>query len=491
MEVLAVKTLSFQTLWEQNYQGYLLENAPERVLQFGEGNFLRAFVDCFIDMANESAGFNGKVVVVQPVSADFLRERFQQQDCLYTLYQHGIENGQQVNRKRIISCISRCISAVDDFAAVLACAQNPDLRYIVSNTTEAGIVFSETDQFEKPASATFPGKLTRFLFERFQAFGGSAVCGFVLLPCELIEENGHALKTCVMKYITLWNLGADFAAWIESANEFCSTLVDRIVPGYPKNAVELNEENEYEDNLLDSSEPFGFWAIEGRESLNDELPFAKIGLPVLVTPNCAPYKQRKVRILNGAHTASVCAALLCGLETVGEMMDDVSLRSYINNAILTEIIPTLDLPKAELDDFAASVIERFLNPYIRHELISITLNSTSKWCARVLPSVLEYQRRTEKLPSLLTFSFAAYAAFFRSGKFPVKDDAEVLDFFAARKDGDGAAFMAALCAEQAFWGCDLTAVADFLPAVTADLDRIETLGAKAALEAVLREAAVS
>ena len=482
-----MEILSYQTLRAQGYQGYLLENAPERVLQFGEGNFLRAFVDYFIDIANESAGFNSKVVVVQPISTEFLRERFAQQDNLFTLYQHGIENGRQIERKRVISCISRCLSAEDDFASVLDCAENPDLRYIVSNTTEAGIVFCGTDQFENAASSAFPGKLTRFLYERFKRFEGSNEHGFVLLPCELIDDNGIALKACVMKYIELWNLGAGFASWVDSANEFCSTLVDRIVPGYPKNAAELNAENGYEDNLLDSCEPFGFWAIEGRESLNDELPFAKAGLPVLVTPNCTPYKQRKVRILNGAHTASVCTALLCGLETVGEMMDDAVLRTYIDSAIQSEIIPTLDLPRTELDDFAASVIERFLNPYIRHELISITLNSTSKWRARVLPSVLEYKARTGKLPPLLTFSFAAYAAFLNSGKFPAKDDAEVLEFFDAHKNDDSATLMCALCSEAAFWGQDLGIIKGFLPSVTSNFEAIVTLGAKAALESALRK----
>ena len=485
-----MKTLSYQTLCEQGYQGYLLEHAPERVLQFGEGNFLRAFVDYFIDVANESAGFNGKVVVVQPIPSETMRNRFVQQDNLFTLYQQGIEHGEQVEHKRVISCISRCLSAEDDFASVLACAENPDLRYIVSNTTEAGIVFCERDQFEHAASAAFPGKLTRFLFERFERFEGSGEHGFVLLPCELIDNNGSALKTCVMKYIELWGLGANFAAWVDGANEFCSTLVDRIVPGFPQNAAERNEENGYVDNLLNSCEPFGFWAIEGRESLNDELSFAKVGLPVLVTPDCTPYKQRKVRILNGAHTASVCAALLCGLETVGEMMDDITLRAYIDGAIQTEIIPTLDLPRAELDAFAASVIERFLNPFIRHELMSITLNSTSKWCARVLPSVREYQVRTGKLPPLLIFSFAAYAAFLQSGKFPAKDDAEVLEFFGAHKNDGNDVLMHALCAQESFWGGNLTVIEGFLHAVITELDAITNLGAKAALEAVLRKAAV-
>lgn len=482
-----MERISYSTLRAQGYEGHLLEDAPERVLQFGGGNFLRAFVDYFFDVLNESGGFQGKVVVVQAVSGAVMRQRFVDQDNLYTVYLRGIEDGKPVDRKRIISCISRCLSAEDDFAAVLACAHNPALRYIVSNTTEAGIVFCGADKFENAATAAFPGKLTRFLFERYTRFGGSRESGFVLLPCELIDDNGRALKACVKQYIDLWNLGTDFALWVDAANAFCSTLVDRIVPGYPPDAAALHAKNGYVDELLVTCEPFGFWAIEGSESLNDELPFAKAGLPVHITANCAPYKQRKVRILNGAHTASVCTALLCGLETVGEMTEDPFLRAYLDTAIQAEIIPTLDLPRTALDAFAAAVMERFMNPHIRHELMSITLNTTSKWRARVLPSVLAYQARFAKLPTLLTFGFAAYAAFFQCGKFAAKDDADVLAFFAAHKQDDGAAFMRALCGETSFWGQDLCTIDGFLPAVTAAFEAIHKRGAKAALAAVLKE----
>lgn len=474
--------LSYKTLEEQGYEGFLLKDAPERVIQFGEGNFLRAFVDYFIDVANESAGWSGKVVAVQPISSP-IREKFDAQDGLYSLYLRGIENGQKVERKRIISCISRCISAVDEFDAVLACAHNPELRYIVSNTTEAGIVYRGEDRMEHPGEAAFPGKLTLFLYERYKAL---PEIGFVLLPCELIEENGKNLLACVKRYITLWNLPAQFAQWVEEKNVFCSTLVDRIVPGYPAgDAAALNEQSGHIDGLMVSAEPFGFWAVEGPSRLNDELPFAKSGLPVLVTEDCTPYKQRKVRILNGAHTSTVCAGLLCGLETVGEMMGDPLLRGFLEREIAEEIIPTLDLPRQELDEFAASVIERFQNPFIRHEMISITLNSTSKWRARVLPSVLEYHKRKGELPRLLTFSFAAYAEFFRCGRFDCKDDKEVLEFFAANAGLDAPELMAALCAQELFWGQDLVAVPGFLAAVTDALRNIQTLGMRAALEAVL------
>lgn len=477
-----MERLSYQTLRAQGGKEYILEKAPERVLQFGEGNFLRAFVDCFIDVANELAGFNGKVVAVQPIPAPALKEKFDAQDCLYTLYLRGIQDGQQVEKRRVISCISRCISAADEFDTVLACARNPELRYIVSNTTEAGIVYRDSDRREDPASAAFPGKLTLLLLERYRCLPEQ---GFVLLPCELIEENGKALLACVRKYIALWDLPAAFAAWVEEKNAFCSTLVDRIVPGYPKDAEALNAVNGYEDGLLVCAEPFGFWAIEGPGRLNEELPFARCGLPVLVTEDCTGYKQRKVRILNGAHTSTVCAGLLCGLGTVGEMMAHPLLRAYLEREIAQEIIPTLDLPRAELDSFAASVMERFQNPFIRHELISITLNSTSKWRARVLPSVTEHVKRRGALPKLLTFSFAAYAEFFRCGRFDCKDDPEVLEFFAAHREDSPEALMAALCAQELFWGRNLAEIPGFLPAVTQALASIQARGMEAALEAVL------
>ncbi|NLV57336.1 MAG: tagaturonate reductase [Clostridiales bacterium] len=477
-----MEQLSYQTLKALGSKDYLLESAPEKVLQFGEGNFLRAFVDYFIDVANETSGFHGKVVAVQPIPAPALKEKFEAQNGLYTLYLRGIQDGRQMEKRRVVSCISRCISAVEEFQAVLACAHNPELKYIVSNTTEAGIVYRESDRMDDPATASFPGKLTLLLLERYRCLPD---IGFVLFPCELIEENGKNLLACVRKYITLWELSGDFAAWVEEKNEFCSTLVDRIVPGYPKDADALNNANGYEDGLLVCGEPFGFWAIEGPGRLNDELPFAKAGLPVLVTEDCTGYKQRKVRILNGAHTSTVCAGLLCGLQTVGEMMADPLLRAFLEREVATEIIPTLDLPHSELDDFAASVIERFQNPFIRHELITITLNSTSKWRARVLPSVTEYVKRIGALPKLLTFSFAAYADFFRRGTFDCKDDREVLAFFAAHRTDSAEMLMAALCAQEQFWGQNLADIPDFLPTVTDAIQTIQNKGMRAALEAIL------
>ena len=387
--------LSYQTLKEKEFTGYLLKEAPERVIQFGEGNFMRAFVDFFIDNMNEKADFNSKVVLVQPIApipgAFDLKDAINEQEGLYTLYLRGCENGEKVNKKRIISCVSRCLNAYTDFDAVMACAENPQLRFISCNTTEAGITYDPTCRFEDRPASSYPGKLTQFLYHRFQTFGSQPGKGFLILACELIDDNGKELEKCVLKYASQWNLGQDFIQWLQKENTFCSTLVDRIVTGFPRTeAPALNEENGYEDNVMDTGEIFGFWVIEGPQSIRTELPFEKAGLPILVTDDHKPYKQRKVRILNGAHTSMVLGAYLAGQDIVRDCMEDPTIQGFMNKAIYDEIIPTLTLPKEELQDFAASVTERFRNPYIDHALLSISLNSTSKWKARVLPSLKAY-----------------------------------------------------------------------------------------------------
>ncbi|MGL5511977.1 MAG: tagaturonate reductase, partial [Sporomusa sp.] len=307
-----MKHLNYETLEEIGYQGYLLKEAPERVLQFGEGNFMRAFVDYFFDIMNEKTDFSSKVVLVQPIKPG-LKDFINQQDGLYTLYLRGFQNGQKVNQKRIISCVSRCLNPYDEYEAVLQCAQNPELRFITCNTTEAGITYDPSCNFADTPASSFPGKLTQFLYRRFETFKGAGDKGLIILACELIDNNGKELKNCVLKHARQWKLGDAFTDWLDHANIFCSTLVDRIVTGYPRNEIEqLNEENGYIDNLIDTGEIFGFWVIEGPDSLVKELPFKAAGLPVLITADHTPYKQRKVRILNGAHTAFVLGAYLSG-----------------------------------------------------------------------------------------------------------------------------------------------------------------------------------
>lgn len=488
-----MKKLSYQTLQEQGYTGYLLKDAPEKMLQFGEGNFLRAFVDYFFDVANEKCGFNSKIVLCQPI-APGLSKIINEQEGLYTLYLRGFENGQKVNDKRIISAVSRCINPYEDFNALLECAKNPDLRYLSSNTTEAGIVYDDSCKFEDAPPASFPAKLTRFMYERFTHFGNEKGKGFVILSCELIDNNGQELKKCVQKYIAQWNLGEAFAKWVEEENLFCSTLVDRIVTGYPRSeAAALNEENGYEDNLIDTGEVFGFWVIEGPQWLKEELPFEKAGLPVLVTDDHTPYKKRKVRILNGAHTSMVLAAYLAGQDIVRNCMQDEVIKGFMDSTVYNEIIPTLTLPADELNSFAKAVGERFNNPFIDHALLSISLNSTSKWRARCMPSFKGYIEKMGKLPAGLTLSLAALIAFYSSqiqsltdeglvcrrpagNEYIVKDDRFVLEFYYAHKDDSAEQLAKAVLENEAFWGEDLTKIDGLAQTVTEMLNGIAQKG---------------
>lgn len=494
-----MKKLSYETLKEQGYDGYLLENAPERVLQFGEGNFLRAFVDYFIDVLNEKAGFNSKVVLCQPIGGG-LADMINEQDGLYTLFLRGFQDGKEVNQKRVISCVSRCLNPYKDFEALLACAENPDLRFITCNTTEAGIAYDPSCQFTDAPANSYPGKLTQFMYRRFQNFGSEKGKGFIILSCELIDDNGKELEKCVLKYAEQWNLGEDFIQWIKEENTFCSTLVDRIVTGYPRNeAAAICEELGYEDNLIDTGEIFGFWVIEGPQSIKDEFPVDKTDLPILITDNHKPYKQRKVRILNGAHTSFVLGAYLAGQDIVRDCMHDDVICGFMNKTIYDEIIPTLDLPKEELEEFAAAVTERFKNPFIDHALLSISLNSTSKWKARVMPSLKEYINRKGTLPACITASFAFYIAFYnghtltedgltasRSGNdYTVKDDKAILEFYAAHKDDSVEDLVHAVCTETEFWGEDLTELEGFEAAVCQYLTQIREKGAYEVMKSLL------
>ena len=490
-----MEKLSYKTLADQGYDGYLLKDAPERVLQFGEGNFLRAFVDYFIDEMNEKAGFNGKVVLTQPI-APGLAPMINDQEGLYTLFLRGREDGQQVNRKRVISCVSRCINPYEDFQALMDCAKNPDLRFLVSNTTEAGIVFDPACKFDDKPAASFPGKLTQFLYERYQ----QGLPGFIILSCELIDHNGDELKKCVGQYIDLWGLDEDFRTWAMGENLFCSTLVDRIVTGYPRKEAEaICQELGYQDNIIDTGEVFGFWVIEGPQSIKDEFPFEKAGLPIIVVDDHTPYKQRKVRILNGAHTSMVLGAYLAGQNIVRSCMEDEVIHGFMNKTIYDEIIPTLDLPKEDLTEFAAAVSQRFNNPYIDHALLDISLNSTAKWKARVMPSLTEYVKRVGKLPPCITFSFAAYIAFYHTGRekgehcltgvrgadtFAIKDDGWVLDFYYDHKDDSLADLAHAVVTNERMWGKTLAELPGFEAAVAADLERIQTVGMYEAMREV-------
>lgn len=490
--------LSYNTLSEVNYDGYLLKDAPEKVLQFGEGNFLRAFVDYFFDVMNETAGFNGKVVVSQPIE-NGLANMINEQEGLYTLFLRGSENGEKVNRKRVISAISRCLNPYEDYAALMACAENPELRFIVSNTTEAGIVYDSNCRKDDTPPASFPAKLTAFLYHRYEL----KLPGFIILSCELIDHNGDELRKCVHQYIDQWKLEDEFRLWVDSENMFCSTLVDRIVPGYPRNeAAAICEELGYTDNLIDTGEVFGFWVIEGPQEIKRELPFEKAGLPIIVVDDVTPYKQRKVRILNGAHTSFIMAAYLAGQDIVRDCMKDEVIHGFMNKTIYDEVIPTLDLPSDNLMQFASDVTERFANPFVDHLLLSISLNSTSKWKARCMPSLLEYaKRKNGALAPCLTFSFAAYIDFYHRGTeksekglvgkrnentYLIQDDAWVLDFYYAHKDDNDAELVKAVINNEKMWGSALSGLAGFEEAVLKDLTLIREKGMYEALKEVIR-----
>ena len=492
--------LNYQVLKDSSYDGYVLENAPEKVMQFGEGNFLRAFVDYFFDLANEKAGFNGKVVLVQPI-AQGLTDLINRQEGLYTLYLRGSEKGKKVDEKRVISCVSRCINPYGEWDKVLELARSPELEIIVSNTTEAGIVHETESRFDQEPPISFPAKLTRVLYERWKA----GRKGLIILSCELIDNNGKELLRCVKQYIDDWKLEPAFKEWVEKENVFCSTLVDRIVPGRirdPKEVEALAAANGYEDPLTDVGEVFGFWAIEGPEGLEDRLPFKKAGVPVTVVQDVTPYKKRKVRILNGAHTGFVLGAYLAGFDIVRDCMENDTIRGFMNRMLEEEVIPTLPLDKKDLEEFAAAVQDRFNNPFVNHELMSISLNSTSKWRARNMPTFLDYVKEKGKLPPCLTLSLAAYIAFYSSdlqaldekglharrpkgNEYVINDDRWALEFFwNHRKDTPEELVHAVLTNEQ-MWGQDLSKVPGLEEATVKNLKLIREKGALAAYASCL------
>jgi len=435
----------------------------ETIIQFGEGNFLRGFFDWFIDSLNKKGLYEGKAVVIQPRAGGKVGP-LNEQGCKYNLYLRGIDNGQVTERHSLIESISRGIDPYKDFEAYMALAENPDFRFIVSNTTEAGIAFDENCTLDDKPCLSFPGKLTQLLFRRWE----KGLPGFVLLPCELIDANGDALKKCVLKYAAHWGLDAAFAKWVEEENTFANTLVDRIVTGYPADAADKHPDDKY----LDAGELFHLWVIEG--DYESELPLKKAGFNVVWTDDVTPYKKIKVRILNGAHTSMVAGALLSGVETVGECMADETVGAFLRKCMYKEILPTIGENDESLA-FAASVFDRFSNPFIRHMLRAIALNSVSKFGVRVLPTILEHKEKYGVYPKGLTMSLAYLIAFYKNDE--PNDSAEVI---AAMRKGT----IADILKNTDLWPCDLR---DMLPEVTACMGKIEELGAKGAMEWILSE----
>lgn len=415
----------------------------EKIIQFGEGGFLRGFADWIFQITNEKTSFDGSVVVVQPIK-EGLCDCLMAQGCEYTHIMRGLKDGKAVTEEKKINVINRCINPYEDFKSYLILAENPNLRFIVSNTTEAGIAFNEKDSlFDEPPSS-FPGKVTILLYRRFMA----NLPGFIFLPCELIDKNGEKLREIILKYAELWDLGEKFKEWVLNENIFCNTLVDRIVTGYPKDEdLPLKST----DMMLDTSELFHLWVIEGPKAVLEEIPLDKAGLNIIFTDNLERYRTRKVRILNGAHTSMIPYAMLLDVKTVGDCMEDKRLSEFVRKCVYDEIIPTLDLPYDELLSYADDVFLRFKNPFIKHLCVSISLNSVSKFKVRVLPSILEYIRRFDKTPQNLVFSLARLIEFYKTGT--PTDDKDVIEFIKEKS-------LKEILSNTDFWDTDLSFLYD-------------------------------
>lgn len=444
-----------------------MNQVKETVLQFGEGGFLRGFVDYFFQKLQEKGLYDGKIVVVQPIEKGMC-QMLADQNCEYNLFLRGIDDGQVVNEHTHITSISRALNPYTQYETYMELVKNPDLRVIVSNTTEAGIEYLGTETLADAPPKSYPAKLTQFLYQRFQ----SGLKGFIILPCKLIDNNADNLKRCVLQYTELWELGEEFKLWLDSENDFCNTLVDRIVTGYPRDEVEaLTEQIGYVDQLIDTAEIFHLWVIEGHHE--EELPFNKAGYNIVWTDDAKPYKKRKVRILNGGHTSMVLGARLFGLETVGECLKDETVRAFLKKCIFEEIVPTLGNTETDVK-FGEAVLERFSNPFIKHQLLSIALNSVSKFQVRVLPTILEYKEKFGKYPAALTFSMAALIAFYKTDE--ANDGAEIMEFMKTASVED-------IMKREDYWHEDLT---DLIPVVRESYDLIQEKGMKEAYAAVLK-----
>ncbi|MDR1664801.1 MAG: tagaturonate reductase [Clostridiales bacterium] len=480
---------------------------PIKILQFGEGNFLRAFADWMVDIANERGVLDAGIALVKPIEYGGL-DALRSQDCVYTVLLRGRQNGETAASSRVVTSIRNAVDCYTEYEDYAALAKEPALRFIISNTTEAGIVFDKSDKLTLAPPKSYPGKLTKFLYERWLAFDGAEDKGCMVFPVELIERNGQWLLSCCLMLCELWALPEEFQEWLRECNIFCQTLVDRIVTGYPKDEIAgIEEKFGYEDKMLVTGEPFALWVIESDriEQVRGEFPLDKAGLPVVFTGDLQPYRERKVRVLNGAHTSTALAAYLAGLNTVGEMMADTETRKLLERNVYGELLPYVPLPADEVKAFADSVMERFENPFIQHSLLSIALNSVSKFKARVLPTIKEAAEKTSAAPKPLCFSLAALMAFYsgeqRDGQFygkrgdaeyEIMDDAHVIHFFAENKNLEPEEFTRKFLARADFWGSDLNSVNGFAENVAEYLKNIREKGAREAAASMLRqEAAVS
>jgi len=454
------------------------EKLPIKIVQFGGGNFMRGFTDYVIDKLNKEAGFNAGIVNVQPTPGGSVH-KLEEQDNVYTLFSRGIKKGEIIDTKQVISAIQKSINPYTHYDEFLALAKEEELEFIFSNTTETGIAYDESENNYAGPHKNFPAKVAVLLHERFKHFNGAEDKGLRIIPCELIEDNAFALKEIILKYAQLWNLDSNFVQWIEQSNYFHNTLVDRIVPGYPKDDAETYEDQlDYEDQMMVVSEVFLLFVIQDLANLKERIPFDRIDEQILVVDDIQPYRLRKVRILNGGHTLMLAPAILSGKETVKESIDDPFLGQFLSETIFNEVNPTLGLDENELKDFAEEVFDRFRNPFIKHYQASIALYFVSKFKVRILPSLLKYVEINQKLPLNLTFSLASLIRFYQ-GKFgekflPLNDEETIVNRFKeiwANEDYGKVAELA--LSETAFWDTDLTKVNGLKSAVAKALWEID------------------
>ncbi len=463
----------------------------EKVIQFGEGNFLRAFIEWIIWKTNQKTDFNGSVVVVQPIEKGMV-EWLNEQDGLYHLNLQGLQNGEPVDSVDLIDVISRGLNPYTQFEEYLKLAEQPEIRFIISNTTEAGIAFDPSCKLSDQPASSYPGKLTQLLYHRWEHFNGALDKGLILFPCELIFENGKHLKECIRQYIDLWGLGPDFSAWFEQACGVYSTLVDRIVPGYPRdNAAQLCERAGYEDHLLDKAEIFHLWVIEAPKEVAAEFPADRAGLNVLFVPSEAPYHERKVTLLNGPHTVLSPVGYLSGLNTVKECCEDPEIGKFVHKVMFEELLPTLNLPKEELEKFATDVMERFRNPFVKHFVTSIMLNSFPKFKTRDLPGLKTYLERKGELPQGIVLGLAAICTYYKGGKrgedeIVPNDDPKIMDML---KDlwtsGDVRKVAEGVLADDFIWGEDLNAIPGLTDLLCKDLALIQEKGMREAVKSII------
>ncbi|MCL6633640.1 MAG: tagaturonate reductase [Alicyclobacillus herbarius] len=471
---------------------------PERIIQFGEGNFLRGFADWLIDELNERGHFGGRIVVVAPRRTGAANvARLNAQDGLYTVWLRGLADGAVVDEARVVASVSRGLDPYADWTQILRLAETPEIDILISNTTERGLVYTEEAYRPNETPESFPAKVTAYLYHRYQHFAGDPAAGLTLIPCELVDDNGDLLRELVLRHAAAWRLPAGFSEWVNTANRFCHTLVDRILPGYPAaaEAEALFVRVGYTDELLTVGEPYHLWAISGDPQLAQRWPLAECGFNVHMTDDVTPFRLQKVRILNGLHTAMSALALLAGKRTVGDVMTDADFAAFVEKLAFREIIPAIaapSLPEATLQAFARQVLERFRNPFLEHELHSITLNTLAKTRVRLVPTLTAYVERQGELPQRLVLALAGLLLYYpaaRAKGWPIRDDEaqvqSLLDVWGQESELGLEAVVERLLADTRLWGADLTVYPRLVVGICDQVRNIRGAGPQQAIRQVV------